>query len=139
MKKLLAAFFLCVMSLPLSAQILSIYGGKDNEVFLGYLNASKYDSKSIWNESGTYGNKYSSKSIWNTSCPYGNKYSQYSPWNNSASNPPILRDKNGVSYGYLTVNKYKTKRATNYTAIKICDNYETIIANVGTWYDQNMK
>ncbi len=139
MKKLLLALFLCILTLPVSAQVLSIYGGKNHDVFLGYLNASKYDTKSIWNTNCSYGSKYSNKCIWNKNCLYGSKYSQYSPWNPNASNPPILKDKNGVSHGYFTTNRYKAKRSGDYIASKICDNYESILNNVGDWYDQNMR
>ena len=46
-------------------QTLMIFGGDDHDVYLGKLNASEYDSESIWNEYGSYGNSYSSTSIWN--------------------------------------------------------------------------
>ena len=42
-----------------------IFGNDDYDVYLGKLNASKYDSESIWNEYGSYGSSYSSNSIWN--------------------------------------------------------------------------
>ena len=115
---------------------LYIYGGKNEEDYLGKLNASKYDSESIWNEYGKYGNKYNSKSIWNAYGTYGNKYNSYSPFNEHGSNPPVLRDKNGKFYGYFTANKYKSKRA-NYDLIDIiCENYEEIREDVGDWYDK---
>lgn len=115
---------------------LYIYGGKNEEDYLGKLNASKYDSESIWNEYGKYGNKYNSKSIWNSYGTYGNKYNSYSPFNEHGSNPPVLRDKNGKFYGYFTANKYKAKRA-NYELIDvICENYEEIREDVGDWYDK---
>lgn len=44
----LIAFFLFVTHYAL-AQVLYIYGGKDHDVYLGKLNASEYDSESIWN------------------------------------------------------------------------------------------
>ncbi|MCM1199241.1 MAG: hypothetical protein NC308_10170 [Clostridium sp.] len=90
---------------------LLIYGGKDNKEYLGKLNASRYDSESIWNQYGKYGNRYNSKSIWNSYGTYGSAYSSYSPFNDYASNPPILVDKQKNFYGYFTSNKYKPKRA----------------------------
>lgn len=83
--------------------VLMIYGGKDNDEYLGKLNASKYDSESIWNQYGEYGSRYNSKSIWNGYGTYGSKYSSYSPFNNYASNPPVLVDKNGKFYGYSII------------------------------------
>lgn len=115
---------------------LYIYGGKNEEDYLGKLNASKYDSESIWNEYCKYGNKYNSKSIWNAYGTYGNEYGQYSPFNKYASYPPVLRDRNGKFYGYFTANKYKSKRA-NYGIIDvICENYESIREDVSKWYDK---
>ena len=54
--------------------VLYIYAGANEKDYLGKLNASRYDSESIWNPYGTYGNKYNSKSIWNQYGTYGNKY-----------------------------------------------------------------
>ena len=107
-------------NLPLGSTTLLIYGGKDNDEYLGKLNASKYDSESIWNQYGTYGSKYSS----------------YSPFNNYASNPPVLVDKNGKFYGYFTSNKYKSKRANLKLIDIICDNHEEISKDVSGWYDK---
>lgn len=116
--------------------ILYIYGGTNEKDYLGKLNASRYDSESIWNPYGTYGSKYNSKSIWNQYGTYGSKYNSNSPFNEHASNPPVLRDKNGKFYGYFTANKYKANRA-NYELIDIiCEHYEEIREDVGEWYDK---
>ena len=121
-------------SLP--STTLYIYGGRDGEVFLGKLNASKLDSESIWNSLGTYGSHLSTDSIWNEFGTYGSEFSTYSPFNEYASNPPVLIDQNGKSYGYFTANKYKPNRA-NYELIdKICDNHKRIRKDVGKWYDK---
>lgn len=114
---------------------LYIYGGEDGDVYLGKLNASRYDSESIWNEYGKYGNKYRSDCIWNEYGKYGSKYSRYSPFNEYASHPPVLKDKNGRFYGYFTVNKYKSKRANYDIVDTICENYEKIRDDLDDWYD----
>ena len=112
---------------------LYIYGGTNEKDYLGKLNASRYDSESIWNPYGTYGNKYNSKSIWNQYGTYGSKYNTNSPFNEYGSN---LRDRNGKFYGYFTANKYKANRA-NYELIDIiCEHYEEISEDVGGWYDK---
>lgn len=116
--------------------ILLIYGGQDHEEYLGKINASKYDSESIWNEYGKYGNRYNSKSIWNEYGTYGSKYNNHSPFNDYASNPPILVDKNGKFYGYFTSNKNKSKRANLKLIDIICDNHKAISKNVSEWYDK---
>lgn len=118
------------------AQTLYIYGGEDHDVYLGKLNASKYDSESIWNEYGTYGSEYNTNSIWNEYGTYGSEYSSYSPFNSYASYPPVIVDAEGNFYGYFTANKYKSKRA-NFELVKIiCEYYELIREDVGKWYDK---
>lgn len=115
---------------------LYIYGGKNSKVFLGKLNASKFDSESIWNTYGNYGNKYNSNCIWNAYGEYGNSYNANCPFNKYGSNPPILLDKQGNFYGYFTANKYAANRA-NYELVDIiCDNYQSIQKDVSGWYDR---
>lgn len=114
---------------------LYIYGGEDGDVYLGKLNGGEYDSESIWNEYGKYGNKYNSNSIWNEYGKYGSEYSQYSPFNKYASHPPVLKDKNGKFYGYFTINKYKARRADYDMIDTIMDNYEKIRDDRDDWYD----
>jgi hypothetical protein len=60
---------------------LNIYGGSSHKVYLGCVNCDDYNTNSIWNENGTYGNSYNANSIWNDYGTYGSDYSQYSPWN----------------------------------------------------------
>jgi hypothetical protein len=82
-------FLICFLYFnKIEAQSLHLYGGENQDVYLGCLNCNKYDSKSIWNEYGTYGSKYNSNSIWNKYGTYGDAYSDYSPWNKFASEPP---------------------------------------------------
>ena len=123
MKRILFFIVCCIFSMHcIFSQTLYIYGGEDHDVFLGKLNASKYDSKSIWNEYGTYGSEYNANSIWNEYGTYGSAYSSYSPFNSYASYPPVIVDEEGNFYGYFTVNKYKSKRANFDLVNIICDN-----------------
>lgn len=115
---------------------LYIYGGAKADVYLGKLNASKFDTESIWNAYGTYGNKFNSKSIWNAYGTYGSEYNSYSPFNKYSTTPPVLYDRNGKSYGYFTANKNLAGRA-NYELIDIiCEFYEDIRDDVSGWYDK---
>lgn len=77
---------------------------QDNQnTFLGKITNS-YDSKSIFNEFGTYGNPFSSSSIWNEFSTFGNQFNAQSPFNQFSSSPPmIIKGKKIV--GYLTANK----------------------------------
>lgn len=74
-----------------------------SNTFLGKV-ASSYDSQSIFNEFGTYGNEFSSKSIWNEFSTFGNEFNTNSPFNEFSSKPPMLI-KNQKILGYLSANK----------------------------------
>lgn len=73
--------------------------------FLGKLTLNRYDSESIFNKYGNYGNPYSSTSIFNKYSSYGSPYSSLSPSNPYTSTPPAIYLK-GIFYGYLTKNNY---------------------------------
>jgi hypothetical protein len=120
----------------LTAQTLHLYGGQNYRVYLGCLNCDKYNSNSVWNEYGNYGNKYSSTSIWNSYGDYGGKYNAGSPWNAYASYPPAVVDSKGDFYGYLTVNKYESERANFQLALIIYEFYELIPDGVSKWYEK---
>lgn len=120
MKKFITSILLLFVALFVNAQVLHIYGGEGHDVYLGSLNTDPYDNSSIWNEYGEY----------------GSEYSQYSPWNEYASYPPVIVDKSGNFYGYLTVNKYKDKRSRLRLANILCANYEEIREDISEWYDR---
>jgi len=103
---------------------LMLFGGENNNVYLGCLNCSEYSVESLFNDYGSYGSEYSSTSIWNQYGTYGSRYSQYSPWNTYALNPPVVVDENGNFYGYFTVNKYHAQRTTIPSLLKILNSNE---------------
>ena len=89
---------------------LLIFGGSGHDEFLGCLNCSEYSSDSICNGYGTYGNEYSSSGMFNEYAGFGNEYSSSSPWNEySFSNSvPVVVDRAGNFFGYLTINEYRS-------------------------------
>lgn len=136
MKRILV-IIVAVFSFNLAyGQTLLIYGGEDHDVYLGKLNASEYDSESIWNEYGRFGSKYNSNSIWNEYGRYGSSYSSYSPFNEYATYPPIIVDSQGNFYGYFTLNKYKSQRANLDLVNIICAYFKEIREDVDEWYDK---
>ena len=135
MKKIVLLILLLSFSGVTSAQTLHLYGGKNHNVYLGCLNCDKYDSNSVWNLFGAYGNKYNSSSIWNKYGDYGDKYSDTSPWNGYASNPPVVVDKQGNFYGYFTVNAYKNNRAEFKLALYLYKFYDEIREDISKWYE----
>ena len=66
MRKILTlTILLLCFSLKSYSQTLHLYGGKNNDEYLGCLNCDKFNSNSIWNAFGNYGSKFNSNSIWN--------------------------------------------------------------------------
>lgn len=120
MKRTIATLAMLLCMVSLQAQTLLIYGGSDHDVFLGKLNADCYDSESIWNEYGTYGNEYSS----------------YSPWNEYASTPPVVVDSRGNFYGYLTANEFISQRYSSRLVDFICRHYKQIRDDLSSWYNE---
>ncbi len=118
------------------AQTLHLYGGADQDQYLGCLNCDNFDKNSIWNKFSDYGNVFSSKSIWNTYGNYGSTYSAYSPWNSYASYPPAILDQDGNFFGFLTLNPYKSDRSELELAVILCKHHEEIKSDVGGWYER---
>lgn len=83
---------------------LYLYSAENTPVFLGKLNTNIYDSESIANKYGEYGNTYSQTSIFNSYSKYGNPYNQYSAFNQYATDPPYIVDSYNNIVGRLTTN-----------------------------------
>jgi len=118
------------------AQTLHLYGGSNQDQYLGCLNCDTFDKDSIWNSFGDYGNILSSKSIWNVNGNYGSTYSTYSPWSSYASYPPAIVDQDGQFYGYLTLNPYKSERSELKLVHILYKNHDAIQKDVSGWYDK---
>jgi hypothetical protein len=82
-----------------------LFGGRSHAQYLGCLNCSKYDSESVFNRYGEFGNKYSDTSIFNRYGDFGSRYSEYSACSPYADDPPVIVDQGSNFYGRLTVNR----------------------------------
>ncbi len=83
--------FCCLIFFAITSfaqKALHLYGGSNNDVYLGCLNCNSLNSNSIWNSLGTYGSYLNSNSIWNELGTYGGELSMYSPFNSLSNNPP---------------------------------------------------
>ena len=101
---------------------LLLYGGSNQDVFLGCLNCNRYASDSVCNRYGTFGSRYSAESIWNRYGVYGSRYSGTSPWNRYASNPPVIVDRDGNFYRYFTASRSRPNRTRNQFFLAFLDN-----------------
>ncbi len=115
---------LCVSAAPARAVDgpLLLFGGRDHDEFLGCLNCYRSEAFSIWNEKSEHGDPAQANSIWNQNGPYGSRKSPLSPWNPRASNPPLVVDRAGQLYGYLTLNSdHPNQIGYNYAHPKSAD------------------
>jgi len=94
-----------------------LYGGRNHSVFLGCFSCNRFDSDSVHNEFGSYGSRFSSTSIWNHFSDYGSRFADNSSCNQLASNPPVLVDDRGRSYGALTLNRLASGAITDPTVV----------------------
>lgn len=93
---------------PVSAQetVLLLFGGRGHQAFLGCLNCSESSRASIFNQFSDFGSPYSRESIWNKFGDYGQIFGDHSACNQTASDPPVIVDRDGNYYGRLSVAEF---------------------------------
>jgi len=113
MRRIFLLTILVLAALPAHAQrsALVIYGGANQDTYLGCLTCIRFDPESVCRAGGRYGSHLSPQSIWNQSGTFGGQFSPYSPWNPFAKNPPVVLDKAGNRYGLFWVNTPQRYRA----------------------------
>ncbi|MEN8817216.1 MAG: hypothetical protein ABF274_10170 [Nonlabens sp.] len=134
MKQLFLIIGLLTTAYSTTAQNLHLYGGDDYTVYLGCLDCSRFDSKSIWNAFGDYGSSFSNTSIWNDLNNYGDANNPFSPWNTVSNKAPKIMDDAGKFQGYLSANLSLKGRATSRLAGELVKKYEEIPTDLGKWY-----
>ena len=87
---------------------LMVFGGPGHTTYLGCLNCSNGSGDSVFLEGGTYNGAYLAPSIVNRSSVFVSTHSAYSACNPFATDPPVIVDERGTSYGRLTVNQQRT-------------------------------
>jgi hypothetical protein len=95
------------------ATMLMLYGGAQQDVFLGCLSCEPDLPESIFNPESPYGSLDHPRSIWNPRGMYGDRESPYSPWNPMAMWPPVLKDERGRTHGRFTANARLPGRETD--------------------------
>jgi hypothetical protein len=94
---------------PAPSEEIFILSGDSSRTYLGCLNCADHDSSSVRNDYGRF-NKYGGESIRNHYSRYGSPYSRTSACNRYATEPPIIVDRAGQSYGELTMNTHRPNR-----------------------------
>ncbi|MTH57876.1 hypothetical protein [Paracoccus litorisediminis] len=109
MIKLLSPLLGVFFAAQAEGQEFLIFGGDDHDVFLGCLNCNAFASDAICNEFGA-GSEFKSESIFNEFGKFGSEFSSSSPWNEftSSDSVPVVVDREGNFYGYLTINTFRS-------------------------------
>lgn len=143
MKKSIALAFFTLVVLSLSHAIrpdeLYLYGGRNQDVYLGCVTCGCYEAQSIWNSVGIYGSKNGAQSIWNEYGIYGSDYSSESAFNENATDPPVMKDAAGNFYGYLTLDRFKQGRMENDLFLQVYEHYKEIREDVTAWYNNRSQ
>lgn len=134
MQKLLLITILQSAVYSTTAQNLHLYGGDDYTVYLGCLDCSRFESKSIWNAFGDYGSSFSNTSIWNDLNNYGDTNNPLSPWNTVSNKALKIVDDSGKFQGYLSANLSLKDRSNSRLANELVKNHEEITKNLSKWY-----
>lgn len=95
-----------------TAPFLLLYGGDEQQFYLGCLNCPGTFLDSVCNANGNHGAALAHYSIWNAAGDFGSLVTNYSPWNIFATAAPVIRDTDGQFYGYLTANVAQPGRTT---------------------------
>lgn len=142
-KYLLILFCLLSSNTALTAQAgrrgeLCLFGGANQDVYLGCISCGENDAESIWNPTGIYGLISGATSIWNEHGIYGDETSIYSPFNSAALYPPAVKS-GKIFYGYFTVDKFNRERIESELFLRIYDEYREIRKNPKAWYRNYRK
>jgi hypothetical protein len=127
---------LCAMCSPPLARAktqnvaLLLFGGANHKTFLGCLNCARFDSSSVCNRLGEFGSRFSDTSIWNRFSDYGNRFANTGAWNRLATDPPVIVDRDGSSYGYFTANRYYPSRTKIRAFLAFLDNVDDVNADL---------
>lgn len=134
MKRTISIVILIFAASYATSQNLHLYGGADYSDYLGCLNCSRFDSKSIWNAFGDYGSSFSNTSIWNDLNNYGDSNNPLSPWNTITTKAPKIIDDTGGFQGYFTANTSVRERSFTQLSTEMIENYLIIPKDLGKWY-----
>lgn len=109
---------------PLTLRASLVIGGTilaNDGQFLGVISCSRYDTLSIFNRYGDYGNRYSSTSIWYKYGDYGGRYGTYSPFNRYGIPPRIIETRGQWDFlAYLTVSSGYSPRISPLELVVEC-------------------
>ncbi len=91
---------------------LLLFGGPEQQDFLGCLTCDAAEPYSIWNPESDYGSPTHPSSIWNRRGRYGSVASPHSPWSRHPRSVPVVVDRAGNLCGNFAVDRAFPGRVT---------------------------
>ena len=105
---------------------LLLFGGPEQEDFLGCLTCDAAEPFSIWNPASDYGSPDHPHSIWNRSGRYGSVDSPHSPWSRRPRSVPVVVDRAGNFCGNFAVDRSFPARVTHGYLIWLLEGHDWI-------------
>jgi hypothetical protein len=121
---LLLAFGASVASATINRVLL--FGGPEQQDFLGCLTCDASEPYSIWNRDSDYGSTTHPHSIWNRKGPYGSTESPHSPWSRKPASAPVVVDRAGNLCGYFVVDRTFPGRVTDGYLVWLLEGHDWI-------------
>jgi hypothetical protein len=133
MAKRLAAGVACTLLLALGApparatrNPLLLFGGPEQQDFLGCVTCDASEPYSIWNPQSHYGAPSHPLSIWNREGRYGSADSPHSPWSRRPKSVPVVVDRAGNLCGNFAVDRAFPGRVTDGYLIWLLEGHDWI-------------
>jgi hypothetical protein len=103
-----------------------LFGGAEQQDFLGCLTCDASEPYSIWNPGTEYGSPTHPLSIWNREGRYGSEASPWSPWSRRPKSVPVVVDRAGNVCGNFAVDRTFPGRVTDGYLVWLLEGHDWI-------------
>jgi len=105
---------------------LLLFGGPQQQDFLGCVTCDATEPYSIWNPESDYGSPSHPLSIWNREGRYGSDDSPHSPWSRRPESVPVVVDRAGNLCGNFAVDRAFPGRVSDGYLIWLLEGHDWI-------------
>jgi hypothetical protein len=111
---------------PATTNPILLFGGPEQQDFLGCMTCDAGEPYSIWNPESDYGSPKHPHSIWNRAGRYGSEDSPHSPWSRRPRSVPVVVDRAGNLCGNFAVDRSFPGRVTDGYLIWLLEGHDWI-------------
>jgi len=105
---------------------LLLFGGPEQQDFLGCVTCDASEPYSIWNPESDYGSPKHPLSIWNREGRYGSAGSPHSPWGRRPESVPVVVDRAGNLCGNFALDRAFPGRVTDGYLVWLLEGHDWI-------------